>query len=166
MDSGRERAEDAFRRAIAIDAHYWLAHRDLGWILSQAKGYAAAERCLREAIRLAPEDAMAHAYLGIVLAFVEQQTMPITPRARKLQVSQPRTMDSLGPKVAIRGFQIPTDQDTVGLIRRMTSGCPRDGRPAMLMEVHIGTCKRREATIESYALQETAVNDKYANDRR
>ena len=72
MDSSRERAEEAFRRAIAIDAHYWLAHRDLGWILSQAKGYDEAERCLREAIRLAPDDAMAHAYLGIVLAFVER----------------------------------------------------------------------------------------------
>jgi tetratricopeptide (TPR) repeat protein len=67
-----ERAAELFRKAIAVNQQYWLAHRELGWILSQFKRYDEAEGCLREAVRLAPEDAMAHAYLGSVLAFVER----------------------------------------------------------------------------------------------
>jgi tetratricopeptide (TPR) repeat protein len=72
QDSNRERAAELFRKAIEIDARYWLAHRDLGWMLSQLKRYDEAELCLREAIRIQPEDAMSHAYLGTVLAFLER----------------------------------------------------------------------------------------------
>jgi Tfp pilus assembly protein PilF len=66
------RASELFRKAIEVDPLYWLAHRELGWILAQSKQYDVSERSLREAVRLAPEDAMAHAYLGIVLAFSER----------------------------------------------------------------------------------------------
>jgi len=72
QDANRERAEEFFRKAIAVDAQYWLAHRELGWILSRFKRYDEAECCLREAIRLMPDDAMTHAYLGIVLKFLGQ----------------------------------------------------------------------------------------------
>ncbi len=71
-DVNRSRAAELFCKALEVDALYWLAHRELGWILAESKRYDEAERSLREAIRLAPEDAAAHAYLGIVLAFSER----------------------------------------------------------------------------------------------
>jgi Flp pilus assembly protein TadD len=71
-DLSRDRAAELFHKAIAVDPQYWLAHRELGWILAQSKRYDEAERYLGEAIRLSPEDATAHAYLGIVLAFLER----------------------------------------------------------------------------------------------
>ena len=62
-----ERAVELARKAIEIDRTFSLSHLALGLALLQKQGHDAAVAALREAIAQQPNDADAHAYLGMGL---------------------------------------------------------------------------------------------------
>jgi adenylate cyclase len=65
--AGVDRALELARRAIEIDRTFSLSHLALGLALLQRQGHDAALAALREAIVQQPNDADAHAYLGMGL---------------------------------------------------------------------------------------------------
>ena len=62
-----EQAIDAYRKAIAIDAHNVEAYNALGVALAQSGRHADAETVLRQAVALAPELTHVRSNLGYVL---------------------------------------------------------------------------------------------------
>ena len=60
-------AVDAYRKAIAIDAHNLEAYNALGVALAQSGRHADAETVLRQAVALAPELSHVRSNLGYVL---------------------------------------------------------------------------------------------------
>jgi Tfp pilus assembly protein PilF len=57
-------AEEAFRRAVALDPDYGLGHYNLGVSLFARKRYPQAVKAYEEALRVDPDDARAHLSLG------------------------------------------------------------------------------------------------------
>ncbi len=53
---------------MEFDPGYASAYRELGWVLFRRGPAPETESCLRKAVKLAPEDASAHIYLGTYLS--------------------------------------------------------------------------------------------------
>jgi tetratricopeptide (TPR) repeat protein len=66
-ESEPSKAEELFRRVLEIDSNYADAHRELGWLLLKATDMENAERHLRRAKQLAPENMWGRIYLGNLL---------------------------------------------------------------------------------------------------
>ena len=62
-----ERALELARKAIGLDRSFALSHLALGVAILQKDGHDAALAALREAVAQQPNDADAHAFLGMVL---------------------------------------------------------------------------------------------------
>jgi Flp pilus assembly protein TadD len=60
------RAEALLRESLALDAGDWETHYELGVLLADKRDYAAAAKELERAIKLDPEQAMAHYHLARV----------------------------------------------------------------------------------------------------
>jgi tetratricopeptide (TPR) repeat protein len=70
-NEGRRKAEDAARKALALDEDLAEAHTVLGqiYVLFTPYSFSLGDRELRHAIELSPGTALAHWYLGISLVF-------------------------------------------------------------------------------------------------
>lgn len=62
-----EEAEEAYRKAIAIDPGHADAHVNLGRMLHERRAFMQAEQHYRTAIRLDPDHTTAHFNLGVLL---------------------------------------------------------------------------------------------------
>jgi len=63
-------AIELFERAIELDPHYGVAHREFGWYLRQLQRFPEAEYHLRRSIELDSADAWSRIYLGNLLWLV------------------------------------------------------------------------------------------------
>ncbi len=85
---GRRKAEEAARKALALDENLAEAHGALGltYILFAPSNFALGDRELRHAIELSPSLAVAHLYLGVSLARQGRldESLEELPKAREL----------------------------------------------------------------------------------
>jgi len=85
---GRRKAEEAARKALALDENLAEAHGALGltYILFAPSNFALGDRELRHAIELSPSLAVAHLYLGYSLARQGRldESLEELPKAREL----------------------------------------------------------------------------------
>jgi TolB-like protein/tetratricopeptide (TPR) repeat protein len=81
-------AESAFRRAIALDPSYALAHRMLGHVLSQTGRHAAARPVMRRAREVDPLYAMNHA-MSSQVAFQTRDYPAAVEHARQTIIVDP-----------------------------------------------------------------------------
>ena len=81
----REEALAAARKAVALGAHSWTAHFNLGNALLDARALSAAAASFREALSLNPNFADAHNNLGVTLLGLDQ---PIEAAAHFRAASQ------------------------------------------------------------------------------
>jgi adenylate cyclase len=85
---GRRKAEEAARKALALDENLAEAHGALGltYVLFAPSNFALGDRELRHAIELSPSLALAHFYLGYSLARQGRldESLEELPKAREL----------------------------------------------------------------------------------
>ena len=85
---GRRKAEEAARKALALDENLAEAHGALGltYVLFAPSNFALGDRELRHAIELSPSLAVAHLYLGYSLARQGRldESLEELPKAREL----------------------------------------------------------------------------------
>ncbi len=85
---GRRKAEEAARKALALDENLAEAHGALGltYILFAPSNFSLGDRELRHAIELSPSSAVAHLYLGVSLARQGRldESLEELPKAREL----------------------------------------------------------------------------------
>src|SRR5882724_6986081 len=85
---GRRKAEEAARKALALDENLAEAHGALGltYILFAPSNFSLGDRELRHAIELSPSLAVAHLYLGVSLARQGRldESLEELPKAREL----------------------------------------------------------------------------------
>jgi len=99
---GRRKAEDAARKALALDENLAEAHMVLGQIFVHFTPYSFSQgdRELRHAIELSPSLALAHWYLGISLVFQGRLA------EGQEELLKARELDPLSPVIA-RSLAIP-----------------------------------------------------------
>jgi len=99
---GRRKAEDAARKALALDENLAEAHMVLGQIFVHFTPYSFSlgDRELRHAIELSPSLALAHWYLGISLVFQGRLA------EGQEELVKARELDPLSPVIA-RSLAIP-----------------------------------------------------------
>lgn len=93
------------------DSLYALSN--LGVVRFQQQKYADAEKILREAVRLAPQDAFSHSILGIVLYQQGKydDAVQILSRAVALDPKDPKTRNYLGIAASQKGWQEAAEQE-------------------------------------------------------
>ena len=88
-------------------------HPNLGVVRFQQQKYPEAEKALREAIRVAPNDAFSHSVLGIVLVQQEKydDSIQILSRAVALDPNDAKTRNYLGISSSRKGLQEAVEQE-------------------------------------------------------
>lgn len=91
-------AEDLYRKAIAIDPDYSIAHNNLGNVLVGLNRYDEAEATFRKAIELDPNDAYAYSNLGNVLRELKRydEAEAACRKAIELDPTYPYAYNNLG----------------------------------------------------------------------
>jgi serine/threonine protein kinase/Flp pilus assembly protein TadD len=99
---GRRKAEDAARKALALDEGLSEAHTVLGqiYVLFTPYSFSLGDRELRHAIELSPSQALAHWYLGLSLVFQGRLD------DAQEELLKAREFDPLSPVIA-RSLAIP-----------------------------------------------------------
>jgi tetratricopeptide (TPR) repeat protein len=80
-------AEEAFRRALALNPQNQNANRTLAAVLVQRGRYDEASPYVRRAVQLAPNDALAHDLLGVVLEFQSKSAEAIAEFEQAIRLS-------------------------------------------------------------------------------
>jgi protein O-GlcNAc transferase len=91
-------AEEAYRKALELDADYVDAYSNLGFVYYQQQKLSEAEQSFRKALSLEPNDAEIHYNLGGVLAAQNQFDAALTEflTAQSLDASLPEVYLGLG----------------------------------------------------------------------
>jgi tetratricopeptide (TPR) repeat protein len=92
-----------FRKAVEADANLSAAHRELGFMLSEAGKFEQAEESLRSALSLDSDDVWAHCYLGSTLKRLRRfsEAEAESRRAIELMPNEPLFWCNLGDIYAL-----------------------------------------------------------------
>src|SRR5208282_6353029 len=95
LDAGSDptAAQSAYEKTVAIQPNFFAGQRELGMLLFQQKGYAAAAPHLEKAIGLGLEDARLHNFLGICYNRTNQTLKAVREFQRAIELD-PKLADA------------------------------------------------------------------------
>jgi tetratricopeptide (TPR) repeat protein len=156
-------AREAWERAIRLNPNYAPAHLSLGISYYRTGEYNAAETHLREALRLAPDQAATHYYLGLLL----RDTAQDRDEARGLLMQAASKADWSGPARVILGEMALAEGASKKAIEQLSASSDPRARTLLAMAYRIGgnavraktllSQLRRDLPLDHFVLSESAL---------